>query len=145
MSVRAELDAIDADPALTPPLKRERKLKAKARAISGEIEKMKGVANITLDGIRWTVHDARWAGIGSTPAVIARLSARIAPNGAWLAEQKQFVIIDPPIMVQAGEEANPDHDPANPRSRPTRPVYEENLVEAAKAWLIAKGRELRNA
>lgn len=55
------------------------------------------------------------------------------PNGNVVGSANaEQVVINPPIMVPDGTEPNPDYDPDNPASSPTRPKYKEDLKAALR-------------
>lgn len=141
MTVKADIEAIEADPTLTPEQKYQRTLQVKADNLGAEMSRRVG-PSFTLNGIRWTVHEASVVQQGNPPLPLVRavLSAKVAPNGAQLLTatdpRNPFFWFNPPVLIaDGGTEPNPDYDANDPASHPTRPTYVEDAAAIGSAML----------
>jgi hypothetical protein len=136
MAVTEQIAAILADPTLSPGQQRRAIASLKAEAIQSELAKLQGAA-FTLDAVRWTVHEAGLSEQGGEPVLRAVLSARVAPNGAWLIEQSSprnpFYWYNPPIAVR--ENWTPPTSPG--QSGSAQPALREDLASVARDLLRA--------
>lgn len=127
MAAREDIAAILADPALSSEQKRLAVMNRRALALATEFTR-RSTGSFTLNGVRWTIHESALVEQNGVPMVRAVLSARVAPNGAWLIEQSSsrnpFYWVNPPVLVPDGLEADG-----------TTPKYKEDLIAVGAAML----------
>jgi len=77
------------------------------------------------NNIRWTIHDFGRVDRDDVPMLRLVVSARPAPNGQWLFQEKELFFVNPPILVPDGEDGA------------GKPRFREDLKEALRTMLDA--------
>jgi hypothetical protein len=133
MAVADDIASIDADEARTPEQRRKARYLRKAEAYHDLLAKS-GERTFSRGQFAVTISDVELLTVDDVPQLKMSLVVR---RGGTVRFKDEWVVVNPPIKVRVGEEPNPEHDPEDRASPPTRPVYAENVREAMRS-LVAK-------